>query len=70
MKAGISFLHNITAILLIRIPGAYLAGVYFPDSLYPMGWAAPLGSLLSALICVGFYLYFRNAKSTSKDVLP
>lgn len=69
-KAGISFLHNITAILLIRIPGAYLAGVYFPDSLYPMGWAAPLGSLLSALICVGFYLYFRNAKSTSKDVLP
>lgn len=69
-KAGISFLHNITAILLIRIPGAYLAGVYFPDSLYPMGWAAPLGSLLSALICVGFYIYFRNAKSTSKDVLP
>ncbi|MDE6603111.1 MAG: MATE family efflux transporter [Lachnospiraceae bacterium] len=69
-KAGISFLHNITAILLVRIPGAYLASVYFPDSLYPMGWAAPLGSLLSALICVGFYLYFRKAKSTSKDVLP
>lgn len=56
-KAGISFIHNIIAIILVRIPGAYLAGVYFPDSLYPMGWAAPLGSLLSALICVGFYLY-------------
>ena len=69
-KAGISFLHNITAILLVRIPGAYLASVYFPESLYPMGWAAPLGSLLSALICVGFYLYFRNAKSTSNEVLP
>lgn len=65
-KAGISFLHNITAILLVRIPGAYLASVYFPDSLYPMGWAAPLGSLLSALICVGFYLYFRNVRRTSK----
>lgn len=63
-KAGISFLHNITAILLIRIPGAYLAGVYFPDSLYPMGWAAPLGSLLSALICVGFYLYFQRGRFT------
>lgn len=61
-KAGISFIHNIIAIVLVRIPGAYLAGVYFPDNLYPMGWAAPLGSLLSALICVGFYLY--NAKST------
>ena len=64
-KAGISFIHNIIAIILVRIPGAYLAGVYFPDSLYPMGWAAPLGSLLSALICVGFYLY--NAKNASKE---
>lgn len=59
-KAGISFLHNIIAIVMVRIPGAYLAGVYFPDSLYPMGWAAPLGSLLSALICVGFYAYYRR----------
>lgn len=61
-KAGISFIHNIAAIVLIRIPGAYLAGVYFPDSLYPMGWAAPLGSLLSALICVGFYLYLGRGR--------
>lgn len=59
-KAGISFIHNIIAIVMIRIPGAYLAGVYFPDSLYPMGWAAPLGSLLSALICIGFYTYYRK----------
>ncbi|MCD7724146.1 MAG: MATE family efflux transporter [Clostridiales bacterium] len=55
-KSIVSFVHNITAILLVRIPGAYLASVFFPDSLYPMGWAAPLGSLLSALICIGFYL--------------
>lgn len=59
-KAGISFIHNITAILLVRIPGAYLASVYFPDNLYPMGWAAPLGSLLSGLICIGFYMYCRR----------
>mgnify|MGYP002510401295 CR=1 FL=1 len=59
-KSMISFLHNITAILLVRIPGAWLASVYFPDSLYPMGWAAPLGSLLSALICIGFYVYYRR----------
>lgn len=48
-KAGISFLHNIIAIVMVRIPGAYLAGVYFPDSLYPMGWAAPLGLCACAL---------------------
>lgn len=62
-KAGISFIHNITAILLVRIPGAYLASVYFPDSLYPMGWAAPLGSLLSGIICVGFYVYSRRQRA-------
>lgn len=65
-KAGISFLHNIIAIVMIRIPGAYLAGVYFPDNLYPMGWAAPLGSLLSALICVGFYTYYRQSAQGAK----
>lgn len=65
-KAGISFLHNIIAIVMVRIPGAYLAGVYFPDNLYPMGWAAPLGSLLSAVICVGFYTYYRRRESSEK----
>lgn len=68
-KAGISFLHNIIAIVMIRIPGAYLAGVYFPDSLYPMGWAAPLGSLLSALICVGFYTYYRRGAQREKKLM-
>lgn len=62
-KSMISFIHNITAILLVRIPGAWLASVLFPDSLYPMGWAAPLGSLLSALICIGFYVYYRRRES-------
>ncbi len=61
-KSMVSFIHNITAILLVRIPGAWFASVYFPDSLYPMGWAAPLGSLLSALICIGFYLYYERRR--------
>lgn len=59
-KSMISFIHNITAILLVRIPGAWLASKFFPGSLYPMGWAAPLGSLLSAVICVGFYVHYRK----------
>lgn len=63
-KSGISFIHNIIAILLVRVPGAYLTSLWFPESLYPMGWAAPLGSLLSALICVGFYAYCRRGEKT------
>ena len=59
-KSMISFIHNITAILLVRIPGAWLASKFFPGSLDPMGWAAPLGSLLSAVICVGFYVHYRK----------
>jgi putative MATE family efflux protein len=59
-KSVISFIHNIIAIVLVRIPGAYFASVFFPDSLYPMGWAAPLGSLLSALICIAFYVYYSR----------
>ncbi|MDE6846090.1 MAG: MATE family efflux transporter [Lachnospiraceae bacterium] len=59
-KSMISFIHNIMAIVLVRIPGAWLASRFYPDSLYPMGWAAPLGSLLSALICIGFYAYYRK----------
>ena len=59
-KSIISFIHNIASIILIRIPGAYLASIWYPESLYPMGWAAPLGSILSALICIVFYVVIRN----------
>lgn len=59
-KSIISFIHNIIAIILVRVPGAYFASKIFPATLYPMGWAAPLGSLLSAIICVIFYVYFRR----------
>lgn len=56
-KALVSFMQNLLSILLIRIPGAYLASVFYPDTLYPMGLAAPIGSLFSSLICVlAFYM--------------
>lgn len=59
-KSGISFIHNLVSILLVRIPGAYLASVYFPDTLLPMGIAPPAGSALSALICLGVFLWYRR----------
>lgn len=51
-KAGYSFISNILSILLVRIPGAWTLSHAFPSTLWPMGWAAPLGSLLSSLICL------------------
>ena len=59
-KSSISFIHNLISILLVRIPGAYFASILFPESLFPMGMAAPLGSILSAVICIGFFIYFRK----------
>jgi len=59
-KSYLSFIHNIISILLIRIPGAYLASIWYPHTLFPMGLAAPLGSLISAFICFGFYWYLRK----------
>lgn len=54
-KASYSFIHNLLSIILTRVPGAYLASVFYPDNLLPMGIAAPLGSLLSAIICLILY---------------
>jgi Na+-driven multidrug efflux pump len=56
----LSFIHNLLSVLLVRIPGAWLATELSPDSLYAMGLAAPLGSLLSALICIYFYKLYRK----------
>ncbi len=65
-KSIVSFIHNIISIVLVRIPGAYFASKVFKATLYPMGWAAPLGSLLSAFICVVFYIYFRRGEMSAK----
>lgn len=59
-KAVYSFFHNIISVLLVRIPGAYLASVYYPDTLFPMGVAAPLGSALSVIICILLYRHGRR----------
>lgn len=59
-RSYIGFLHNILAIVLVRVPGSYLASKFFPDTLFPMGMAAPGGSLLSVLICVGIYCFLRK----------
>ena len=51
-KSGLSFLHNILAIVLVRIPGVYLTSQLFPTTLFPMGLATAAGSLLSTIICL------------------
>lgn len=64
--SGISFLHNFLSIICVRIPGAYLASRYFADTLFPMGLAAPGGSLLSVIICVIAFIWRRSVYEQRK----
>lgn len=60
-KSGLSFLHNILAIVLVRIPGVYLTSRLFKTTLLPMGLATAAGSLLSVFICViAFYVIYHK----------
>ena len=58
--SGISFIHNVASILLARIPLAYWASTHFADTLYPMGWAAPAGSMISVVICVAAFVWMKK----------
>lgn len=59
-STSISFIHNLISVIAVRIPGSYFASKMFLDTLFPMGCAAPAGSLLSVFICVGFYVYLKK----------
>ncbi len=64
-KSIYSFIHNIIAIALVRVPLVYLASVTFTDTLYPMGLATSSGSLLSSIICVILFVLL-NKKDKQK----
>lgn len=61
-RSEFSFLHNIIAILLVRIPGVYLTSKLFPTTLLPMGIATACGSLLSVGICVMVYMWMGKER--------
>lgn len=58
--AGFSFLHNSIAIICARIPLAYLASVYFTESLFPMGLATTVGSSVSVVICIAVFIWMQK----------
>ena len=65
-KSGLSFLHNILAIVLVRVPGAYLTSKLFPTTLFPMGLATAAGSLLSVCICIIAYVVLQYKKANEE----
>lgn len=61
-RSELSFLHNIIAIVLMRVPGVYYASKLFPDTLLPMGLATSAGSLVSVIICVIAFVLLRRKR--------
>ena len=58
-RSGLSFLHNILSMVLVRIPGVYLTSKIFKTTLFPMGLATAAGALLSVVIClIAFYVIY------------
>lgn len=68
-RSEISFIHNLIAILCVRIPGVYLTSKIFPDTLFPMGLATATGSLLSVIICMIAFDWLKKQKRKSDDVV-
>lgn len=64
-RSEISFIHNLIAILCVRIPGVYLTSKIFPDTLFPMGLATATGSLLSVIICMIAFDWLKKQKRKS-----
>lgn len=66
-KSGISFLHNIIAIALMRVPGVYITSKLFPTTLFPMGLATASGSMTSVVICIiAFTILTRKNKADTR----
>lgn len=66
-RSGLSFLHNIIAIGVMRVPGVYLMSQRFPDTLLPMGLATAAGSLVSVIICINAYMCIRHSDRRSTN---
>ena len=65
-RSELSFIHNIISILSVRIPGVYLTSKMFPDTLFPMGLATCLGSVLSVIICVIAFILLSKRERYKK----
>ncbi len=69
-KSGLSFLHNILSISLVRVPGVYLTSKLFPTTLFPMGLATAAGSLMSVMICIIAFTVIRRKEQQVLQFAP
>lgn len=57
---AVSITLMVILLALVRIPGVYLTSQMFPTTLFPMGLATTVGSLLSVVICIIAFVVIRR----------
>lgn len=60
--SSISFFHNVVSIVCARLPLSYLFSSLYPQTLYPMGLASPIGSLISVVVCIVAYRWLLRKR--------
>lgn len=53
-------LQGIIGAFAVRIPFSRYMSIHFPESLFRIGLATPVSSLLQILLCVGYYLWLEK----------
>lgn len=62
-KSVISLIHSLLSTFGVRAPLAYFISTFPGATLYHLGFAAPAASLVSLLICTGYFLWLRKQKA-------
>lgn len=63
-KSTISLIHSLIATFIFRIPLTYIISGIPGVTLYSLGFAAPISTFVSIIICSG-YLYYQSKKEES-----
>lgn len=66
-KSWFSLLHSMIATFLVRVPLSFIFSRMENTSLYLIGWAAPISTLLSIVLCFSF-LYIIRRKSSYESI--
>lgn len=61
-------IHSMIATFLVRIPLSYLFSLIDPSSLFIMGFAPPISTFVSLLICIWYMRYTRNKNRMAVNV--
>lgn len=59
-RSVISFIHSMIATFLVRVPMSYFMSNLKGSSLYDIGFAAPLASFVSIVVCIGYFVYLSR----------